>query len=162
MNEPVTVLIDNATLITLVTITTSTLITVITSLYSLHIRKVELKVQTQQKQFDLYYTEKSNAFREFVAISSSLVININDGNIFDKVLSATHKAMLLCNEENKPLLKDFAEFVDNRLFTSEKPTSEWRSSYWDKLSTVTLSLNKELRSTSNLISSKRKKCTKSQ
>lgn len=161
MNEPI-ILIDNATLITLVTILTSTLVTVISNVYSLRIRKVEIKTQSMQKQFDLYYTEKSNTFKEFVSVSSSLVLNINDGDIFDKVLSATHKAMLMCNEENKTLLKDFAEFVDARLFSGTKPTIEWRTSYWNKLSEVTLSLNNELDSTSDLISPKRRKCTKSQ
>ena len=145
---------DSSTIIALVTVVTSSLVTVVTNLYSLHIRKTELKVQIAQSQYNLLYSEKAKAFKEFVSVSSSLVININVGNNYELVLSSAHKALLLCNDKNKFLLNDFISYVDCRLFSGEKPDSAWRHSYWEKLSALTCSLNEELQAASLLLSTK--------
>lgn len=139
------------TLIALITIISSTLITLVSNIYSLHIRKTELKVQTFQNLYNIHYSEKAKAFKEFVSVSSSLVINITEDNNYELVLSSAHKALLLCNSKNKELLNDFIAYVDERLFSREKPTDSWRHSYWEKLSVLTQSLNEELQEASSLL-----------
>lgn len=141
----------NSAIITIVTVLSSSLITIVSNLYSLHIRKVELKVQTAQNQYSLLYAEKATAFKEFVSTSSSLIVNIDSGNNYELVLCSAHKALLLCNNQNKSLLNDFISFVDCRLFDNAKPDAAWRHLYWEKLSILTCSLNEELQSASHLL-----------
>lgn len=151
---------DSATIVAIVSVIGSVLTVFITVIFSSKNLKMELENQSKQKQFDLYYSEKSKVFEDFATAASTLVTNINQGKRYDDLYTSAHKSMLLCNTENKLLLKCLVSYVNEMLMNGGQPSKEWEFTYLEKLSLITLSLNEELSATANLIAPKRKWYTK--
>lgn len=148
--------IDSTTIVAIISVIGSVLTVFITVIFSSKNLKMELENQSRQRQFDLYYSEKSKVFEEFATAASTLVTNIKQGERYDNLYASAHKSMLLCNIENKILINGLISYVNEMLMNGGQPSTDWEFTYLEKLSLIILSLNEELSATANLIAPKHK------
>lgn len=126
-------------------------VAVINNAHNTKIKKLELINQMEQRQFDVYYSDKAKAFANLINSAGTLITEIGSGNSYKNIYIYFYNALLLCNEENQSLIIQLVEFVNKQLMSGEKPTHEWELEYLSKLSALTVSLNNELCTTADSI-----------
>lgn len=138
-------------IIALVALVSPIIVAIINNIHHTKIRKLELESQMEQRQFDVYYSDKVKAFTNLTNSGGTLITEIGNGNSYRDIYIHFHNALLLCNEENQSLIIEFVEFVNKQLMSAEKPSHEWELEYLYKLSALTVSLNNELCTTADSI-----------
>lgn len=138
--------------IALVALVSPILVALINNSHHSKIRKMELQKQMEQKQFDTYYSDKSKAYSDFAYYAGALVTKTEYADSYSDLYSSLHKVLLLCNEDNKQLLTDFINHLNPVLIGKADTTQEWEEVYLQKLSDLTIALNKELYATASAIS----------
>lgn len=138
-------------IIALVALFSPICVAIINNLHHTKIRKIELQNQTEQKQFEIYYSDKVTAFTNLTSTAGKLITDIDNGKNYTDIYMNFHNALLLCNAENQSLITDFVSFVNTQLMSGQKPTKEWEKEYLSKLSTLSISLNNELCTTAQSI-----------
>ena len=138
-------------IIAIIALISPIVVAMINNFFSYFMRRLEFKARMKERQFDTYYTDKKEAFTEFVKDASELVTCIKSGNRYQAIFNSIHKAMLFSNEDNKKLLSDFLEYVNDILFHQDNLSKEWQVEYMRKYTHITHSLNIELMETANEI-----------
>lgn len=113
---------------------------------------MELQKQMEQKQLDTYYSDKSKAYSDFAHHAGTLLSKIEYADSYGNLYSSLHKVLLLCDEDTKQLLTDFLNHINPVLIGKADTTQEWEEVYIQKLSDLTLALNRELYATADAIS----------
>lgn len=126
-------------------------VAIFNNIHHTKIRKLELEKQMEQRQFDVYYSDKVKAFTNLTNSGGTLITEIGNGNSYRDIYIHFHNALLLCNQENQSLIIQLIEFVNKQLMSAEKPSHEWELEYLSKLSALTVSLNNELCTTADSI-----------
>lgn len=138
-------------IIALIALLSPICVAIINNVHHTKIKKMELKNQMEQKQFEIYYSDKVKAFTNLTSYAGKLITEIKDGNSYANIFINFHNALLLCNSKNQMLIVDFVTFVNTQLMSSQKPTKDWEAEYLSKLSALSISLNNELCSTADNI-----------
>lgn len=114
-----------------------------------YIRWLNFQQSTIINQFNVYYSDKKNAFADFSNAAGQFSFAKEEEREYKMLQSSAHTAMLYCNKSNYDLLSDFLEYIDN-IFGSGYTKAE-RDDYTKTLTSVITSLNEELASTKPII-----------
>lgn len=117
-----------------------------------YIRWLNFQQSTIINQFNVYYSDKKNAFADFSNAAGQFSFAKEEEREYKMLQSSAHTAMLYCNKSNYDLLSDFLEYIDN-IFGSGYTKAE-RDDYTKTLTSVITSLNEELASTKPIIQRK--------
>lgn len=117
-----------------------------------HMHQLDLQQQIISRQFDIYYSNKREAFSEFMNAAGNFSAGKNSSTSYRELHSAIDKALLFCDQENQALLCNFQNYIDTKAF-GEKYSLEERSTYSKTLNKISLSLNHELESSKPVIQS---------
>lgn len=147
-------------IIAIATIVASLISVIVNSLITILSKKIDSKTQLRQRQFELYYLEKSKVFEDFVAKASLLPTNKKYIDTYDAYYASALKAYLLCNPQSQKLIKNLLTFTNTALLNGMKVDKDWEVSYLEQLSHITSSLNDELKAISYLVDPKNKRYTR--
>lgn len=117
--------------------------------YDKNIRWLNFQQSTIINQFDVYYSDKKNAFADFSNAAGQFSFAKEEVREYQALQSSAHTAMLYCSQSNYDLLSDFLEYADN-IFGSGYTKAE-RDEYTKTLTSVITSLNEELASAKPVI-----------
>ena len=118
-------------------------------------RQMDLKQQATIRQSDIYYSNKKDAFSNFVEIAGGYLSHTQNPTQYGLIVSSLKRVLIFCNPENQDKLCRFREYIDNDIFGSNYSQ---REKYNQLLNDLSLSLNKELELTKPVIDSKQSEC----
>lgn len=142
---------DNTTLIALAGIIATFSTSLVANIHSVKMLKTELNNQCKQKQFELYYSEKSKVFEEFASKAPLLPTDKSSVNKYDMYYASALKVALLCDAETQILINALLNFTNTALLNGMQVDKNWEINYLEQVSKITFLLNKELKSISNII-----------
>lgn len=128
-------------IIALVALVSPIAVAIINNRYQARLRKMELQHDLEVKQMDLYYSEKKQAFYDFLKIAGVYRTSPDQINL-GKLQSAAYSAILFCNQENKDKIQSFVRLA-NEVFNQSFPSDE-RIKYCEALYSLSSVLNDEL------------------
>lgn len=149
-------------IIAVVSVLVTFVATVLNIGFNIWSKKHDSRMQITQKQFELYYAEKSKIFEEFVTNASLLHTNIKLAERYDIYYSSALKASLLCRPTSQQLIKKLLSFTNDALLNGMDVDKAWEVCYLNQVSEITVLLGEELKATSDILIAKPKRYTKLQ
>ena len=113
--------------------------------YNACLRKMDLMQENITRQSDIYYSDKKQAFRDFLQAIGNYGGNKEDLDTYGQLLSSANTALLFCSKENKTNIRDFLTYVDLSTLGSGY-SSEILLEYNSKAMNLAESLSTELES----------------
>lgn len=149
-------------IIALVTILVSLISTILNIWLNVWSKKHDTEFQTSQKQFELYYSEKSKIFEDFVAKAPLIITYKESLDRYDSYYTSALKVILFCGTKPRDLINKLLSFTNTALLNGMKVDRTWETSYLQQLSDITMLLNEELKATSDVLFTKPRRYTRLQ
>ena len=109
-------------IIALIALISPIAVAIINNRYHMKLRKMELQYEISTKQMDVYYSDKKQAYDNFLQIAGAYRLCPNPMNL-GKLQSAAYSAVLFCNQENKANIQSFVK-IANEEFNQSFPPAE--------------------------------------
>ncbi len=131
--------------IALVALISPIFVTLINNIHHTKIRKLELNHDLKLKTADTYYSDKKDAFTNFLNAAGKMRTFVSDFSTQNKVSelkSAAEKVMLFCTNETELMISQFICYVEE--YTKAKYSEEDDLTFDNLLSSIADSFNQEL------------------
>lgn len=125
-------------------------VAVINNKHQIKIRQIELNNNIQQKKFETYYMDKSNAFRSFLINAGQYCSNYWKPEFHALMLSSLENALLFCeNKISTDALIAFSLYINSKFSTlkNDNKSIDDILELSNKISELSIILNKELLNT---------------
>ena len=147
-------------IIAIVSILVSLISAILNIVFNIWSKKHDSKMQIVQRQFELYYAEKSRVFGEFTTNASLLHTDIHSGERYGLYYSSALKVSLLCNATSQQLIKKLLAYTNDALLNGMNVDKAWEVCYLNQVSEITVLLGEELKATSGILFTRPRRCTK--
>jgi len=137
-------------IIALIALISPIFVTIINNRYQIKLKQIELNNNIQQKKFETYYIDKSNAFRSFLNNAGQYCSNYWKPEFHALMLSSLENALLFCEcKTSTDALIAFSLYVNNKFSTlrNDNKNIEDILELSSKISELSIKLNQELLNT---------------